>query len=369
MFQTKDMQYHPFCDDFGPMNFGSIAAFVHRLDEEISNAKSDTIVYAAEDGRRALMNAAFLLGAYALLRLGMSPTQVSRCFQRVDPARFEPFRDATYAPADFRLHLIDCWSGIHRAQKLGLLRNPSTRKAWQWGMIDLDEYLQYDNPLNGDLHEVVPGKFVAFTGPRDLGGAAFYDDISRGTRSFSPKYYIDIFRELGVSTVVRLNEPLYNSADFTSAGLQHFDLPFNDCTAPPPDVVMRFLSIAKAAPGLVAVHCKAGLGRTGTLIALYMMRTMGFRAREAMGWLRVMRPGSVIGKQQDYLCEIERDIKHRKAPRQKLRRSDSETLLSGPPADSKDSKEGAAEDSAKDVGLVVARRGAGRTASASLGRE
>jgi hypothetical protein len=26
-----------------------------------------------------------------------------------------------------------------------------------WGMIDADEYAHYDSPLNGDLHEVVPG--------------------------------------------------------------------------------------------------------------------------------------------------------------------------------------------------------------------
>ena len=371
--ETRDLKYHAFCDDFGPMNLSSIAAFVERLDKEIAKlavqAKADTIVCKADEGPRALTNAAFFLGVYALLRLGMDPTQTSRCFKRFDPALFEPFRDATNSPADFHLHLIDCWSGIYRAQELKLLSSPSRQHAWQWGMVDLDEYELYDDPLNGNLHAVFPGKFVAFSGPKDLGGAEYFDDMTRGARSFSPKYYIDIFRQLGVSTVVRLNEPEYDRADFTSAGLQHFDLPFNDCTAPPPAVVSYFCRIASAAPGLVAVHCKSGLGRTGTLIALYMMCRHGFTAREAMGWLRVMRPGSVIGKQQDYLCEIERDIKHRKAPRQKLRRSDSETLLSGPPADSKDSKEGAAEDSAKDVGLVVARRGAGRTASASLGRE
>ena len=70
-----------------------------------------------------------------------------------------------------------------------------------------------------------------------------------------------------------------------------------------------FLAAADGAIGsgkAVAVHCRAGLGRTGTLIALYLMRRHGFGARAAMGWLRIMRPGSVIGVQQRYLCEAER---------------------------------------------------------------
>ena len=52
----------------------------------------------------------------------------------------------------------DLWAGLRRATAVGI---------YDLTTFDKTEYFYYDNPVNGDLHEVVPGKFIAFKGPKD----------------------------------------------------------------------------------------------------------------------------------------------------------------------------------------------------------
>jgi cell division cycle 14 len=61
--------------------------------------------------------------------------------------------------------------------------------------------------------------------------------------------------------------------------------------------VDEFLKISEAEPGALAIHCKAGLGRTGTLIGLYAMKHFKFPAADFIGWIRIARPGSILGPQ------------------------------------------------------------------------
>jgi cell division cycle 14 len=120
--------------------------------------------------------------------------------------------------------------------------------------------------------------------------------------SFTPEDYIPIFKKIGVNFVVRLNKPQYERQKFIKAGINHLDLYFLDGTPPPDDIVDKFLEASEQhKSGAIAIHCKAGLGRTGSLIALYCMKHYGFPPAAYIGWIRIVRPGSILGPQQAYL--------------------------------------------------------------------
>ena len=110
---------------------------------------------------------------------------------------------------------------------------------------------------------------------------------------------------MGVTLVIRLNKPQYEKKKFTKAGIKHLDLYFLDGSTPPDHIVDQFLQACEAEKGCIAVHCKAGLGRTGTLIALYVMKHIGFPPADFIGWIRIARPGSILGPQQQYLNNMD----------------------------------------------------------------
>lgn len=132
---------------------------------------------------------------------------------------------------------------------------------------------------------------------------------SDSERSFlSVKDYSIVLKHFSVKTIIRLNEKAYDEQLFIQEGFQFHDFPFPDGSVPSDFLIYRFLAQVQEMPKPIAIHCKAGLGRTGTLICLFLMAFMGMKAREAIAWCRIMRQGSVIGSQQQFLLDKEKEM-------------------------------------------------------------
>lgn len=113
------------------------------------------------------------------------------------------------------------------------------------------------------------------------------------------------FSSRNVGLVVRLNSELYCPSYFTAMGIHHIDMIFEDGTCPPLQLVRKFIKLSHDMINIknkgIAVHCKAGLGRTGCLIGAYLIYRYGFTANEVIAFMRFMRPGMVVGPQQHWL--------------------------------------------------------------------
>jgi hypothetical protein len=306
IFSSKDeWEYTPLRDDFGPLNMSSTVAFVEFLESRIPMCAEQghpSLVYCAASGPRSFSNAAYLLGSYLILMTEETPDEVVQRFSGLDSELFETFRDASHSRNDFRLTLRDCWGGLYRGKQFGWIRVPEA-ESQLWGMFDKEAYDHYGHPLNADMHEIVPERLIAFKGPKDFDGIPYMDG-GEGSRTFSIEHIASMLNDLNVTAVVRLNAIEYDSKTLCAAGIRHHELFFEDCAEPPREVVAGFLRILDSTEGVVAVHCRSGLGRSGTLIALFLMLKHGFPAEEAIAWLRIMRPGSVLGKQQHSLRRL-----------------------------------------------------------------
>lgn len=106
-------------------------------------------------------------------------------------------------------------------------------------------------------------------------------------------------RRLGVTAVLSLAHGA--PTNFAEAGLKHLVLPIRDFHPPTPaqlDAAVEFVEMTVGAGGACAVHCQAGLGRTGTVIAAWLVRR-GRAPQEAIEEVRRVRPGSVETRAQE----------------------------------------------------------------------
>ncbi|XP_064524158.1 protein tyrosine phosphatase domain-containing protein 1 isoform X1 [Pseudopipra pipra] len=173
---------------------------------------------------------------------------------------------------------------------------------------------KYENPARwSDQEQAIKGLYSSWITDNILA-------MARPSTELIEKYnIIEQFERYGIKTVINLQRPgehascgnpleqesgfTYLPEAFMEAGIYFYNFGWKDYGVASLTTILDMVKVMAFAlqEGRVAVHCHAGLGRTGVLIACYLVFATRMSADQAILFVRAKRPNSIQTRGQ-LLC-------------------------------------------------------------------
>ncbi|HHT9153306.1 MAG TPA: dual specificity protein phosphatase 23 [Candidatus Hypogeohydataceae bacterium YC40] len=132
------------------------------------------------------------------------------------------------------------------------------------------------------------------------------DEIAGMARPVSAVADFEFLKELGIDAIVSLTEHPLQKALIEEFGFEYKHVPVEDFTAPSLGQIDEFVNFAtkvREEGKKLVVHCGAGIGRTGTMLACYLVHK-GYSAQQAIEEVRRKRPGSIETTAQEEIVAL-----------------------------------------------------------------